>query len=50
MNDEVGIHKFTKLVSDKLKDQYYNFSVEEKNTFWINVLDKIYRFKFQCVI
>ena len=42
MNNEVGIHEFTKLVSDKLNDQYYSFSVEEKNTFWINVLDKIY--------
>jgi len=42
MNDEANIYEFTKQISDKLNDQYYKFTVEEKNTFWINVLDKIY--------
>lgn len=42
MNDESNIYEFTKQISDKLNDQYYKFTVEEKNTFWINVLDKIY--------
>lgn len=42
MNDEANIYEFTKQISDKLGDQYYKLTIEEKNTFWINVLDKIY--------
>ena len=42
MNNEVNIYEFTQLISDKLNNQYQNFTIEEKNTFWVNVLDKIY--------